>query len=544
MIEKLASLPPVPGALDQIVHRFGTEQLAEVTGRSRRVVRKGERLAVESRSGSANLAETAAFQDDRKRILVFSEAGGTGRSYHADRGTRNQRLRVHYLLEPGWKADAAIQGLGRTNRTDQAQPPLFRPMATDVHAQKRFLSTIARRLDTLGAITRGQRQTGGQGLFRPEDNLESPYGRAALRQFYILLHDGKVQGCSLERFQAATGLSLCDRDGTLKDELPPISQFLNRLLALTIAMQNTLFDVFEALLRAKIEGAIAAGVYDHGVETIVAESLKLESRRTVYTHAASGAETEVFTLLKRERNRPLQLDQVFALAQERGARLLLNSKSQRAALQVGAPAIMLDDGRIETRVRLVRPMERTTHPADALAETAWEPADSGPFGVAWERELAELPAFSESHLYVVTGLLLPIWRRLPDEGCRVYRLQTDDGMRIIGRQVTPDWIASTLGETPTLAPDEAFSLVLEQGATLALAEGLTLRRRLVMGLKRIELEGFSDEMVDRLKALGLMSEIIAWKLRLFVPVGDSGKHSFAKVMDRFPLERVLRKEGV
>ncbi|MGY4348728.1 hypothetical protein ACVWXM_005195 [Bradyrhizobium sp. GM7.3] len=51
--------------------------------------------------------------------------------------------------------------------------PLFRPIATDVKAEKRFLSTIARRLDTLRAITRGQRQTGGHGLFRPEDNLEN-----------------------------------------------------------------------------------------------------------------------------------------------------------------------------------------------------------------------------------------------------------------------------------------------------------------------------------------------------------------------------------
>ncbi|MFX5009018.1 strawberry notch C-terminal domain-containing protein, partial [Acinetobacter baumannii] len=91
------------------------------------------------------------------------------------------------LLEPGWKADAAIQGLGRTHRTNQAQPPLFRPIATNVKAEKRFLSTIARRLDTLGAITRGQRQTGGQGLFRPEDNLESHYARDALRQLYILI---------------------------------------------------------------------------------------------------------------------------------------------------------------------------------------------------------------------------------------------------------------------------------------------------------------------------------------------------------------------
>ena len=40
LIEHLASLPPVPGALDQIVQRFGTDQVAEVTGRSRRIVRK------------------------------------------------------------------------------------------------------------------------------------------------------------------------------------------------------------------------------------------------------------------------------------------------------------------------------------------------------------------------------------------------------------------------------------------------------------------------------------------------------------------------
>mgnify|MGYP005841950183 CR=1 FL=1 len=65
------------------------------------------------------------------------------------------RLRVHYLLGPGWRADAAFQGLGRSNRTNQAQPPLFRPVATDVRGEKRFLSTIARRLDTLGTITRG-----------------------------------------------------------------------------------------------------------------------------------------------------------------------------------------------------------------------------------------------------------------------------------------------------------------------------------------------------------------------------------------------------
>ena len=262
LMEHLASLPPVPAALDQILHRFGADKVAEVTGRSRRILRKLgrdgiDRLAVENRAGSANLSEAQAFQNDDKRILVFSDAGGTGRSYHADLGVRNQRLRVHYMLEAGWRADTAIQGLGRSNRTNQAQPPLFRPVATNVKGEKRFLSTIARRLDTLGAITKGQRQTGGQGLFRADDNLESHYARDALRQFYMLLFSGKVAACSLTEFQDATGLALTD-EGGLRDELPPITTFLNRILALPIALQNAIFEVFEQLLEARIEGAIAA----------------------------------------------------------------------------------------------------------------------------------------------------------------------------------------------------------------------------------------------------------------------------------------------
>ena len=147
LIEKLAALPPVPSALDQIVQHFGHEAVAEVTGRSRRVLRisdaRGERLALRSRPASANLAETAAFMDGAKRILVFSMAGGTGRSYHADLSCANTERRIHYLLEPGWRADQAIQGLGRTHRTHQASAPLFRPVTTDVKGERRFIATIA-----------------------------------------------------------------------------------------------------------------------------------------------------------------------------------------------------------------------------------------------------------------------------------------------------------------------------------------------------------------------------------------------------------------
>ncbi|HEY1780440.1 MAG TPA: strawberry notch family protein [Roseiarcus sp.] len=424
LIEKLASLPPVPGALDQIVQRFGTDMVAEVTGRSRRVIRKGDRLMVENRAASANLAESSAFMDDAKRILVFSEAGGTGRSYHAELSARNRRLRVHYLLEPGWKADAAIQGLGRTNRTNQAQPPLFRPIATDVKAEKRFLSTIARRLDTLGAITRGQRQTGGQGLFRPEDNLESHYGRDALRQLYMLLVRGKVEGCSLQTFEDATGLKLMDAGG-IKDELPPITTFLNRLLALTIDLQNVLFTAFEQLLTARIEGAVASGTYDVGLETLRAESFAVADRRPIYTHPGTGAETRLLTITQRERNRPVTLDDALDRLSDPRTLLLINERSGRAAVQVPAPSLMLDDGEIERRVRLIRPMEHHSLPLKLMAESHWTEADRERFVVAWRIELGEVPEFTDSTIHVVAGLLLPIWKRLPNESTRVYRLQTD-----------------------------------------------------------------------------------------------------------------------
>ena len=539
MIERLASLAPVLGALDQIVQRFGTDLVAEVTGRSRRIVRKKERLCVENRPGSANLAEAQAFMDDDKRILVFSDAGGTGRSYHADLGARNRRLRVHYLLEAGWKADTAIQGLGRSNRTNQAQPPLFRPIATDVKAEKRFLSTIARRLDTLGAITKGQRQTGGQGLFRADDNLESPYGRAALRQLYLLLFAGKVEGCSLEAFQAATGLHLTDQDGSLREELPPITTFLNRLLALTIELQNTLFGVFEDLLRARIEGAQASGTYDVGVETLTAESLVVTDRRSLYVHPQTGAETQVFTIRRRERNRPFSLAEALDRADDPRALLLVNAQSGRAAVQVPAPSVMLDDGEVERRVRLLRPMERAAMPLVALAQTHWERADRVAFTEAWERELVEIPAFSDSDLHVVTGLLLPIWKRLPDDSMRVYRLQTDAGERVIGRLVSPAWVAQAVSaDGVSIAPADAWTAVLDGRTVLELQDGLSLRRARVMGLFRVELCGFTDGMVERLKAMGLISEIIAWKLRLFVPTGADGPAILAGLMDRYPIVRI------
>jgi hypothetical protein len=136
-------------------------------------------------------------------------------------------------------------------------------------------------------------------------------------------------------------------------------------------------------------------------------------------------------------------------------------------------------------------------------------------------------------------LLLPIWKRLPDDSMRVYRLQTDAGERVIGRLVSPAWVAQAISaDGVSIAPADAWTAVLDGRTILELQDGLSLRRSKVMGLFRVELCGFSDGMVDRLKAMGLMSEIIAWKLRLFVPTGAPGPSILAGLMERYPIVRI------
>jgi hypothetical protein len=64
-----------------------------------------------------------------------------------------------------------------------------------------------------------------------------------------------------------------------------------------------------------------------------------------------------------------------------------------------------------------------------------------------------------------------------------------------------------------------------------------------MGTNRIELSGFTDAMRDRLKAYGLFSEIISWKLRFFVPVDASGPAILTKLLDSFPVARISEREA-
>ncbi len=70
-----------------------------------------------------------------------------------------------------------------------------------------------------------------------------------------------------------------------------------------------------------------------------------------------------------------------------------------------------------------------------------------------------------------------------------------------------------------------------------------LRRVRAMNDWRIELYGFNDLGVDRLKAFGLISEIVSWQLKLYVPAGAAGADVFARLVDRFPIQRIADRKA-
>ncbi|WP_340324276.1 MULTISPECIES: strawberry notch C-terminal domain-containing protein [Erythrobacteraceae] len=529
LIEHLCALPPIKPALDGIIEHYGTEKVAEVTGRTKRLVTQGDgSQKLETRSARTNQSETDHFMDGRKNILVFSDAGGTGRSYHASLDADNRRQRVHFLLEPGWRADRAIQGLGRTHRTHQAETPLFRPVTTNCKGELRFTSTIARRLDSLGALTRGQRQTGGQNLFDPADNLESEYAKAALVTWFGLLAEGKLTSATLVDFQKRSGLKIASADGILEEDLPPIQRWLNRILALPIAMQNAIFDEFLALVEARISAARDAGTLDVGIETIQVESASVDEDIILRTDERTGATSHLLRIDLTTRYQPTTLERVLERREwSDGCILMRNTKSDKAALCEPSRHFMTEKGELIQRVILHRPLRREYHQLRDLEESAWVECAELRFAKLWLAEAEDSASRLHTEtIHLATGLLLPIWSNLPRDYLEVNRIVDLEGRSWLGRIVYDTDVADVLKafgvNSSVKLTDEAVVKALRENRSITIEQpfGAVLKRSRVAGDLRIEIAGVPADQIEWLKTIGCFTEIIAYRTRIFVPADN------------------------
>ncbi|WP_242054259.1 strawberry notch C-terminal domain-containing protein [Nostoc parmelioides] len=330
-------------------------------------------------------------------------------------------------------------------------------------------------------------------------------------ELFKQIFQGRLYEVPLGKFEEMTGLSLTSHEGGMKIDLPPLRQFLNRLLALTIRMQNVIFERFELLLSQQIETAIAAGVFEIGVETLRAERFSIESSQTVYTHPDTGSVTNYLKVEQVQRNNIKTAEEILEFAGKYQGRLLINSKSGNVAVSIPTHSIFDCDGGVVPRVLLVRPQKETRVPVDKLESSTWKEVSADAFVAAWSKEVDALPRFTTDYLHLVTGILLPIWKILPQKNSRVFRLQTSDGQKILGRVVHASDIQTVteqLGlKNQILSPQELISLLLNEGFSQQLPGGVTLRRSYIAGEPRLELVD-AISLADRLVAMGCFIEII------------------------------------
>ncbi len=538
LIERLTTLMTPDGPLDLLLEAFGADNLAEITGRKRRLIhvtRNGERSRViDERGAHVNVAETAAFMNDTKRCLVFSEGcGGTGRSYHADKACKNQRKRIHYLLQAGWRSDRALQGLWRTKRTNQAQDPDYILVTTNVPGERRFISTIARRLDQLGALTRGQRDASGNGLFSAADNLETTYGSDALASLLRQIAENGLPGFPYADFKLQTNLDLRTEAGQLRTTTVTVPRFLNRLLAVDIdaegGKQGVLMDALEHRMEELVAHAKHNGVYDAGVQTIAPLHLRLKDESILATDAATGAATTLLTLERADYAKSFSFADVRRgmhrfLAYHRDRDRAGYFQDDEGPVAV-IPSSHLDRGGRRT-YWIVRPFteESVGWPylphAKAINERTAE--------TLWTDALRAKAEIETTILYVVSGTLLTVWHRLPSDSVPiVYTMRTDDGKRIIGRVLDAsqaESLRTAFGLDGTADLSAADACALARSGQLIDVSGVgSIRRVRVSNTKRLELVVADPLTFARFAtACGAIVETIDYRKRIFLPSGREG----------------------
>jgi hypothetical protein len=566
LLETLSQIAIPGNPIDTIIEELGKDNVAEITGRKKRYLtirdgKGGYKVVEEKRGTSANKKESAEFQGGKRRVLIFSGAGATGFSFHADKTADNQQQRIHYVLQPGWRADSAVQGFGRTHRTNQASAPEYVLVSTDVQAQKRFVSSIARRLDQLGALTKGQRETSG-GLFNASDNLESKYGTAALHALFTNMANGYTS-MSFDEVTEEMGLSnLKDGNGQfLPNNIPEMTKFLNRLLSLTIDRQNEVFGTFTQYLDEIVNRAIQQGTYDTGLQTIRAQNIEKTRDEVVFTDERTGAATRFVEVKVSNPVRFRDFDAAQKWARSRGAKFQGWFSGPRTKIfgLVDLGERLDKDGKpirrgevvgiVDGSVRHIDNLYTILHQAAKRGGTYRKIDDIEEVSRAWDEAIDKAPKISTYKDNMLVGVLMPIWDRIVGSP-RILRMQTDSGEVLLGRPMSGNDLQETMknlgvGSDFSGMSGEDFLSRIRSGETAVLSNGWQIKKRYVSGENRIEVikgsgRDFFDSEIAILKNKGAFHEVISWKDRMFIPEGESAGSIFESITKASP---VVEMEG-
>jgi C-terminal domain on Strawberry notch homologue len=233
----------------------------------------------------------------------------------------------------------SLQQLGRTHRANETSQPEYKLLISPQGGERRFASAVAKRLESLGALTQGDRSAtvGAQQLNIGNYNFDTMYGKKALREMLTSLtgpsaynipfpvlpadlaqeaavylqqiprgdpdgDDGEEDddGYDLDRYagydednpptfqDAAMGWLHSVGIVSKKFNQTAVKTFLNRILGLPTKNQQLLFDLFIANIDSTIAQAKKDDKFDVGIRQLPA-AIKIESQpRAILTDRFSG----------------------------------------------------------------------------------------------------------------------------------------------------------------------------------------------------------------------------------------------------------------
>jgi hypothetical protein len=561
LLDRLSLLEIPEHPLDQLVNYFGTENVAEMTGRKKRLIRTlSGKLEYRARqipgvpNRLINLHEKNCFQNRDKRIAIMSEVASTGDSFHASRKVRNQDRRLHIAAELKWSADKQVQDFGRTHRTGQVQPPIYLLIFTELGGEKRFSATIARRLASMGALTKGDRRAEKAGNL-DKYNLESKEGRAALNVVYNRILNGE-QIVGLDDARATLedmGLLNKSADGEeiKESEKTNIPRFLNRLLSLEVERQNALFDYFYQTFLETVEHLKAKGKIDDGMEDLKAVSVKIaEPPQVLYRDQLTGAQTVYYKLDTTIPTRPALFDEIslyegvyFYENRNTGAFVAVRASLAHTNPETGDRYQMFSVSRpAGYNLFYVKESELAAKYKIVTKSRArnW-----------WKAEEARIPPVEQRVVHLLSGALLPVWKylkNLQQQGLNIVRTTTDDGTRLVGVNVSPDSISEikrtfglwkNAGETA----EEILRSAREENEIVELLGGIKIRKTRFQGSTVVEVCPAAYDQIRHLRETALINIIQNSKQRFFVSEDESAaRTSLEQVLKMYPPLHLIENE--
>ena len=559
------ALPGNP--IDLIIEHFEPKGIgvAELTGRKERIgvdKKTGKKAVLKRKAegvaqGKTNLAEVAAFQSGDKRIAIISDAASTGISLHASNRAKNKQRRVHIALELKWSADKQLQDFGRTHRSDQASAPEYVLLSVDIGGDKRFSATIARRLASLGALTKGSREAAGAGEIA-KYNFESEYGVTGLGMTYAAMvrtDEGKelLADMGVMRRDPRTQKPTGNID---PGDMRNVPRFLNRVLSLPVVKQNQVFEQFVGHFGEAVEAAKRNGTFDEGVSDLrgaLAVRLRKSeeiptSDETAKTYHYAFEVDEPTRPYKFEEARQWQRDHDELHPTQQGASGWFRQK-RSGNIVMAAPSGTHTDpasGRTWRMFAVLRPNGNVDRLSGEELQDKYEPVSDQAARAWWNEAYSRVPKVRTRELHLIGGAVLGVWRNIQKTGARgmnVVRVPYGEGQRVVGLEIPNAHVAEVLqalGVGRELTdPRAIFTGVVEQGEQVTLAAGLKLVRTQVHREAAFEVAGVEYGTRGQIETIpGIIRERIDGKLRFFVPTNpETGLPVLEEILKVFPVIR-------